>query len=160
MHNDRNIYAYILSLVPNVSDADDIMQETTVVMWRKFADFNPELSFIAWGLTIAKFQVLSFYKKKKNSKVCYSESLLESIEKVVEKSLPDMEEELNALNRCVKKLDDSQKYLLKLRYDNKMTFKEIGDNISKSARMTFYTLSKIHQLLLHCVKQAKSEEGC
>ena len=160
MLNDRNIYAYILSMVPNVNDADDIMQETTVVMWRKFDNFKPGMNFIAWALTVAKYQVLSFYKKRKNSKICYSEELLASIEKAVENSMPEMEEKLEALNNCVNKLDDNQKYLLKLRYDKKQTLKEIGDSISKSTRMTFYTLSKIHQVLLQCVKRAKAEEGC
>ncbi|HRS72819.1 MAG TPA: hypothetical protein P5175_13345, partial [Anaerohalosphaeraceae bacterium] len=33
------IYAYILSLVPNFSDADDILQDTTKIMWERFDDF-------------------------------------------------------------------------------------------------------------------------
>lgn len=32
MLNDKRIYAYILSFVPNVTDADDIMQESSAVM--------------------------------------------------------------------------------------------------------------------------------
>ena len=160
MLNDRNIYSYILAMVPNVNDADDIMQETTIVMWRKFDDFKPGMDFVAWGMTVARYQVLSYYKKLKNSKICYSESLLDSIEKVVEKTIPEMDEKLNALNKCVQKLSVSQRRVLKLRYDKKMTFKEIGVHISKSTRATFYTISKIHQILLGCVKTTQTEELC
>ena len=123
MHNDRNIYAYILSMVPNVSDADDIMQETAVVMWRKFDSFDPDTSALAWGLTIAKYNVLNYYKKQGNSKLCFSDNLLSSIEKKVEKAMPEMEENLDVLKQCVKKLDSNQRHLLQLRYDQKMTLK-------------------------------------
>ncbi len=40
MANQRRINSYILSVVPNFSDADDIMQETISVMWRKFDRFE------------------------------------------------------------------------------------------------------------------------
>jgi DNA-directed RNA polymerase specialized sigma24 family protein len=46
MLNDKSIYVYILSLVSNTNDADDIMQETAAVLWRKFSEFNPDMAFV------------------------------------------------------------------------------------------------------------------
>ncbi|MCK4629078.1 MAG: hypothetical protein KAT56_08735, partial [Sedimentisphaerales bacterium] len=50
MANDKRIYAFILTLVPGRIDADDLMQETVTIMWRKFDDFEPGRDFVAWGI--------------------------------------------------------------------------------------------------------------
>ncbi len=47
--NQQRIYGLILALVPNWNDADDIMQETSAVMWAKFDDYEAGTDFAAWG---------------------------------------------------------------------------------------------------------------
>ena len=43
LQNERRLYAYILTLLPNRADADDVLQEASLVMWDKFdADRPPE----------------------------------------------------------------------------------------------------------------------
>jgi RNA polymerase sigma-70 factor (ECF subfamily) len=38
--SSRRIYAYIRTLVPNQADAEDVFQETSKVLWEKFADYE------------------------------------------------------------------------------------------------------------------------
>ena len=52
LQHERRIRAYILALVPNWADADDLYQETTVRLWEQFADYNPEKEFGAWACTV------------------------------------------------------------------------------------------------------------
>ncbi len=159
MLNDKRIYSYILSIVPNVSDADDIMQETSAVMWRKFSDFKPEMSFAAWGFTIARYQIMSHFKKQKRSKLCFNEDLTKLLEEEVEGQFTEMDDRLDALRHCVKKLGDSDQRLLQLRYERNLTLQNIGAHISKSTRATFYSLSRIHKLLLRCLQRTISMRG-
>lgn len=159
MLNDRRIYAYILSFVPNTADADDIMQESSAVMWRKFSSFSPNMDFVAWAVTIARYQVLSYFKKKKRSRIQFSEDLMKSIQGEVEKALPQMDQRLGALKKCIDKLMKMDKYILKLRYEKEFTLENIGAHISKSTRATYYSLVRIHKLLMHCIKQAIAEES-
>ena len=49
MRNQKRIYNFILLLVPNYSDADDLMQETVSVMWSKFDSYEPGYSFYGLG---------------------------------------------------------------------------------------------------------------
>ena len=37
----RRLYQFILSLVPNVQDAEDVLQETNIILWRKFGGYQP-----------------------------------------------------------------------------------------------------------------------
>ena len=63
MKHRKRIYAFILTLVGNSSDADDIMQDTAALMWQKYHQSEEIMDFAALGLQIAHFKVLEFRKK-------------------------------------------------------------------------------------------------
>ena len=65
LQNQRRIAGLIFSLVPRGADADDVMQETCAVLWRKFGEFQTGTDFGAWALRIARFQVMSYYAHQK-----------------------------------------------------------------------------------------------
>src|SRR5207249_11545384 len=52
LQNQRRLYAYILTLLPNRADADDVLQEASLVMWDKFDERAPPSDFTAWGCRI------------------------------------------------------------------------------------------------------------
>ncbi len=53
----RRIYAFILTLLPNRSEADEVMQETSLVLWRQFDQFDPQRDFVRWACGVALNQV-------------------------------------------------------------------------------------------------------
>ena len=63
LQNQKRIAGLIYSLVPQGADADDVMQETCAVLWRKFGEFGLGTDFGAWALRIARFQVMSYYRR-------------------------------------------------------------------------------------------------
>ena len=79
LQNERRLYAYILTLLPHRADAEDVLQEASLVMWDKFDEHNPPDDFAAWGCRIAYFKVLDFYKKSRRAKV--RQSLLDCVQK-------------------------------------------------------------------------------
>lgn len=56
-HQSR-IYAYILSLVFDRTQADDLLQETNAVLWRKAEEFETGTNFVAWAFQIAYYEVM------------------------------------------------------------------------------------------------------
>ena len=65
----RRLYGYIISLIPDAVVADDILQETVMVMWKHFDSFELGTDYAAWALAIARNQVFNYIKsKKKNQK--------------------------------------------------------------------------------------------
>jgi len=157
MKNERRVYAYILSMVANSNDADDILQESTIVMWRKFGNFQEDMDFTCWAMTIARYQVLSFYKKNKNRKVVFSSSLLEIIESEFTK-LESPDARISMLKSCMKGLTSPDVELMRLRYEENLTLKTIGERVMKSTRATHYAIARIHNLLLLCVRRKMANE--
>src|SRR3954462_15082479 len=76
LQNERRLYAYILTLLPNRADADDGLQEASLVMWDKFQETAPPDDFAAWGCRIAYYKVLDFRTKCQRSRVLFSQAML------------------------------------------------------------------------------------
>ena len=60
MSSQSRIYAYILMLVHNHNDAEDLLQETASILWEKFDEYIPEKSFAAWAVGIARNKIYNF----------------------------------------------------------------------------------------------------
>src|SRR5438132_13487006 len=118
LQNERRLYAYILTLLPNRADADDVLQEASLVMWDKFDADDPPADFAAWGCRIAYFKVLDFCKKRQRSRVVFSQAMLEHLaETAVEQAAAlQLDERREALAGCVGKLRPRDRDLLAHRF--------------------------------------------
>ncbi len=63
MANERRLLAYILTLLPHVADAQDVLQETSIVLWRKFGEYRPGSDFTAWAYRVAHNMVRNYRAK-------------------------------------------------------------------------------------------------
>src|SRR3954452_4251670 len=77
--HQRQIFAYIYTLVPDRHDAEDLLQETSVVICEKFDEFTPGTDFVAWACQIAWWRVRYSRQKFARAKVVFDDELLESV---------------------------------------------------------------------------------
>ena len=156
--NHKRIYAFILTLIHNCTDADDIMQETTTVMWRKFKDYRKGTDFVAWSVTIAKYRVLSFRKKQSASRVQFSDEAVEALENETAGMLTEMDHRLEVLQGCLAKLAEDDKRLIHMRYEQDEGPQTIARRIGKSVHSVYKRLARIHDMLLQCVRRTLAME--
>ena len=71
----RRIYAFIMTLVFSHHDAEEVFQNTSVVLWNKFGEFRPGSNFFAWASRIAYFEVLNLMKQQRRGPMLSDESL-------------------------------------------------------------------------------------
>ena len=146
------IYAYILYQVPNRNDAEDILQDTIVVMLDKFSEFEEGTNFLAWGLQIARYKIMAYRDKRKNSKLIFDDDILNIMEQEKEIQSAIAKEEFDRLSECIKKLPDKYKKYLQYRYEDSLSYKAIGDKVSISGQAVHKTMSRIHLALMNCVR--------
>src|SRR5438105_10281325 len=72
------VRAFILSLEPNFTDAEDLLQEVFLIVTRKANDFQEGTNFFAWGCTIARFKLLELLRRRARSQVL-SEEVIEAL---------------------------------------------------------------------------------
>ncbi len=158
MRHQKNIYTYILMLIPNRADADDILQETATLMWIKFADFKTDSNFTAWGIRIAHFKVLRYWRTKQNHCVQFTDKLLDIIADEAMSIVGEKDSRLDSLEFCVEKLNEADRSLVKMRYEQGLAPKKIAVAVSRPVQGIYKTLSRIHNTLLICVRHRISME--
>ncbi len=151
--NQRRIQAFILTLAPNISDAEDIYQETVSNMWKKFDSFEIGTDFVAWALTIAKYKVLTFRNKAGRSKVQFSSNVCDILESAAMSKMDSLQDHFDTLKHCLKKLSEKEQFLLKLRYESDLTFQKISARIGKTAPAIHRIMANIHSKLALCIRR-------
>ena len=152
MHNQMRIYAYVLSLVRNYHDADDIMQNTVQTMYQKYEESLPVNNFVAWGIQIAHFKILDYRKRKVNSHIAYDNQLFEKLVLVAEQEIQNADDRLEKLAKCLKRLSPRARKLIELRYYQDLKPRQISSLLGLSILNVYKSMSRIHGTLLECVK--------
>ena len=70
----NRLHAYILSLLADPVGAQDVLQETNLVLIRKADDFQSDASFESWAFSTARFQVLAHLRDQKRDRLVSHEA--------------------------------------------------------------------------------------
>ena len=150
--NYYRIFNYILSMVANFNDAEDIMQETSILMLRKFDDFERDTNFVGWANAIARYKVLEFIKKKKEL-VVLDQEMVDDLSNAYNKRTSLCNPWIDALHGCVGKLEVVDQKLLKMQYEENYTIKNISHVFGWSFQKIYRQKSRISGLLLRCIRR-------
>lgn len=157
--NERKLKAFILMLVPNLTDAEDIYQEVVSEMWSRFSTFQIGTDFLAWAQTIAKYKVLAFRDKHKRSKLIFNSNVSKILETAAAATRTNVQKHLDLLQECVRKLSEKEKYLLKMRYEDELTFQQIAMRVGKTPPALHRAIAAIHSKLALCIRHFLRMEG-
>ena len=161
LQNERRLYAYILTLLPNRADADDVLQEACLVMWDKFDEQDPPSDFTAWGCRIAYFKVLDFCKKSQRCRVRFSQEMLERVAQtaVEHADTLQLDARREALAGCIAKLSARDRDLLTRRFAEGATTQSAAAQVGRSVDAVYKALAKIRHALFDCVTRTLAQEG-
>lgn len=153
----RRIYAYLLMMVHNHSDAEDLHQETASILWEKFDDFDKSGSFAAWAIGIARNKALDFLKSKRNSRPLFSDDFYCDISEIAESESAGTENRLKALRNCIKKMSMQNQKLIHLRFEKGITVKKISQISEFSVDAVYKKMSRIYSVLHECVDRSLTQ---
>ncbi len=147
------LYAYILSIHPNRVDAEDILQETNVTVWRKLGEYEPGTNFRAWAFKIAYYQTLAERKRLSRRPSFYEldEQLLNLLAEEAETRLHRYEEKATALKQCLSQLKAGDTHILKRHYTDGTAINAIAAELGRSAVALRGSLLRIRRALKSCI---------
>jgi RNA polymerase sigma-70 factor, ECF subfamily len=153
----QQLTRYVRTLVPNRSDAEEVLQETNLFVWRHADEFEVGTNFAAWVCKIAYYQVLTFRKRQSRSRLFFSDALVEQLAASAEKNLTRANEEAEALDLCMAKLSVDDRELMDLRYEPGATVEGIAQRVGRSTKAVYNALGRIRTWLLECIERTASE---
>ncbi len=153
LENQYYLYNFIYAFVGDKSHAEDLFQETAIVMCRKFEQFDPESNFMAWGCQIARNKIMNFRKQQKKTSLLFKDGLFLKMMSRSERLSENNELKFNALQSCIEKLSDKDNQLLKIRYESGLKVKEISEKIGRPVHGLYKAFSRILDSLRLCIQQ-------
>jgi RNA polymerase sigma-70 factor, ECF subfamily len=158
--HERWLAAYVYSLVTRAADADDILQECKVVMWKQFAHFTPGTNFRAWARTIALHQVLNYRRSEQRRP--YSPTDREFIEAVaaeIDRRSDHLDLQAETLRHCVAKLPHAHRAIVVWRYYEECDVETIAAKAGRSVEAVYRLLSRIRATLNDCMQRQLASPG-
>jgi RNA polymerase sigma-70 factor, ECF subfamily len=147
------ILSYLHALLLDWSDAEDVFQETCLVLWQKYDAFQPGTSFLAWALRIAQHKALNFQKKQARRAV-FNAGVREALMlDIADRSEPATTAGLAALSGCVDKLAQNDQRIVKLRYIEQIPVRQLADAMGRSPESIHNSLHRIRTGLLDCIRR-------
>lgn len=150
--HDRALTLYVYGLIPLHADADDVLQQTKMIMWKCFGEFEKGTNFIAWARRIAFHQILGYRRKSKRYPLPLSDEMMERIgERLADMS--DHEQiRREALESCLHRLSRDHRQLIHLRYHDELGVEEIAGKLSSTPGAVYRALSRLRLGLVDCVR--------
>jgi RNA polymerase sigma-70 factor, ECF subfamily len=157
--HELQIASCVHALVPSWHDAEDILQETKLQLWREFAKFRSGSDFAAWSRTIARYVVQTHYKRRQRKPLLLSDDVVEAVLKKIAKTPEQSDRRLQMLAECVKKLGGDAFDLLRRCYLEERKIKDIAADLGRSLTGTYSALSRTRRELLECMRDSLRREN-
>jgi len=152
------LFAYVLSLVADPSDAKDVVQECNSVILRKIGELKQSERFSAWSYRIAYYQSLSFLKKRKHYRRAFSESLIEQIADASEQVDEGSERRFIRLESCIGRLQERTRAIISDYYYGGLSVKEIAAKRALESNNVAQILFRARKVLFECMTQSEEND--
>jgi len=149
--HQRRIFSYIYTMVPDRHDAQDILQETSLVICEKFHDFKPGTDFVAWACQIAYWRVRAARLKFARAKVVFDEEVLKAVSETTLTMTAELDFRHEALEACLAKLHPRDRELVLRRYEPGSDVETVAKETGRTLVAAYKALGRIRKMLFDCV---------
>ncbi|WP_338359443.1 sigma-70 family RNA polymerase sigma factor [Yeosuana marina] len=148
----ERLYWHIRNIVKTHDDADDVLQNTFIKVYKNINSFKGESKLFSWMYRIATNEAISFLNKKAKHLQVSNEDLQQ---RAIEKLTTDVYFEGDAiqlkLQQAIAKLPQKQQLVFNMKYFEDLKFKDMSDilDTSEGALKASYHIAvkKIEQYL-------------
>jgi RNA polymerase sigma-70 factor (ECF subfamily) len=154
------VFGYLLALVQNLADAEDLYQQTALLLWEKFDQYQPGTDFGSWATTVAHYTALNFLRRQSRRRALFSEAALQRLNAMQsEMRTIDCTARSEALVHCVAALPEGERRLVRLRYQGEQSVQDIAESEQRTVGAVYTALSRIRKSLLACVERRVAKEA-
>ena len=157
--HQRPLYLFLLTQCPNPIEAEEILQETNVIIWKKYSQFSPGTNFFAWTCKIARYEFLKHRDRRMKDRIVFSDEFISTVAAEVEERSATLEQRREALIECLRKLNNKDRELIEKRYSPGESGKSVAAFLGRPANAVYQSLSRIRKTLHSCVTRQMGSMG-
>ena len=154
LRSEREIFRYVAALIPNVSDAEDIVQQTAIALWERFDAYDPTQPFTPWACRFALNKTKQWIERRQRWQALLESGLADELAQRREELLPEIETRLKHLEGCLNKLPTEQRSMVEGYYYRRDSVEKLADETGRTVAAAYKTLRRIRQALQICIENA------
>jgi RNA polymerase sigma factor (sigma-70 family) len=148
----ERLYWHVRKIVISHDDADDVLQNTFIKVYRSIDKFNSESKIYSWMYRIATNEAITFINKKaKEKKVDISDYNLNMIHTLQEDSLYDGNEIQLVLQQAIATLPKKQQLVFNMKYFDEIKYSDMSEMLETSVGALkasyFHAVKKIEKII-------------
>ena len=150
----QKIYWHIRKMVIDHDDADDLVQEVFVKIWKHIDNFREDAQLYTWIYRIATNECLNFLRKKRNKFFLPINDVQNELSHKLETSSYIEGDEIQMkLQKALLKLPDKQRLVFNMKYFDDMKYDEIseitGTSVGSLKANYHHAVKKIEEYIKH-----------
>jgi RNA polymerase sigma-70 factor (ECF subfamily) len=159
LRSEREIFRYVAALVPNLADADDIVQQTAVALWEKFDAYDPAQPFTPWACRFALNKARQWIERRQRWQALLENGLAEELAQRREQLRPDIELRLQHLEGCLRKVPEDQRSLVEGYYYRRDAIDRLAAKSGRTVAAIYKLLQRVRHSLQVCIESAGERKG-
>ena len=159
LRHQEDLRAFVGSVVRDWTAVDDILQETSSVLWRKFAEYDATRSFGAWARGIAVLEIRKHQDRQRRLPLRLSEEAVAALDHAWEAAPEESSARLEALARCLERVDPRARELLTLRYRDGLEITDLAGRSGRGVEAVGKALQRLREALGSCVRRQLGTHG-
>jgi RNA polymerase sigma-70 factor, ECF subfamily len=151
--SEPEVLRYIMAVIPSVTDARDVLQETAAALWRKMDAYDPAMPFTPWACRFAANEIRAYLRREHRQRRWLDEDVAELLRVHQEQAMETQRRDTEHLRECLKELPPAQHELLRRYYFDEQTVETIATTLNRTTEAIYKTLQRSRQALAACLKR-------
>ena len=152
VQHEPKILRAIMVLVPQVADARDVLQETSVALWKHFDAYDPQRPFVNWALGYARNYIRRHFRAVERGRRL-TDGALEALATAAEPRQAFVDLRADALATCLRTISEEGRQILEGYYFQGLSVQEIALRQAKSAPAIYKIIQRLRVALLDCINR-------
>ena len=157
--HERQLYGFIAAMLAQPAEAEDLLQETAKILWKKFGEYDPSLPFLPWAKKFARYEILNYLERQRTRRKYFSDEMVELLAKDWDRIDAQRDARILALESCVEALPAKSQNLLHERYQGAGSLQDLAIRVGTTPNSLYKTLQRVRKALLDCVNRKLAQGG-
>lgn len=158
-HHEPELRAFVHACLPRALAVDEVMQDVSLVAWRKFPTLTDHTQFPRWVCLIARYEILMARRRYARDRLVLDEDIIAKLAEEGAEEMSVRHQQLDALDGCIAKLPRELRDLALAAYAPETSMKELAAQLGRTEGSLYQLLARIRQDLLRCVERTLAQEA-
>lgn len=157
--SEQELFRYVAAITPSLEDAREVVQQTAVVLWQKFDQYDLSQPFTPLACRFALNITKQWLARKKRWQSILADDMAETIAKRRIELMPALNARLRFLDGCLEKLPAEQRRIVEGYYFRQLGIEALASESRRTVDAVYKAMQRIRRQLQDCIERAEKAEA-